>query len=213
VLPFGSQLGYDQCLGESQRTRTGVVLTIIIAQQNVKDELQAEITQEIPTDARHPSGIHFLGRNTSLQHALELDSDGERQLQNHESAEEGIDPAHDQGVGNDHGHVVFHHTHHAVHGAWVRHGVRSWLPAALGVLQIHPGLVGLNELIAPSLEGGRCQDMVIRPDCNAVRQRSLFPHGRLFKLLGRRGHEHCCIMPENASQNHDNRDGEQDPIA
>lgn len=54
--------------------------TIIAAENEIEDRLQAEDAQEIPANAGHPTGIHILGRHTCLEHALELDSKGKWQF-------------------------------------------------------------------------------------------------------------------------------------
>lgn len=55
--------------------------TIIATEEEDVDELKTKDTQEVPTDARHPSWIHVLGLHARLQHALELD--GKREWQFH----------------------------------------------------------------------------------------------------------------------------------
>jgi len=55
-------------------------LTIVAAEQEDVDELQTKDAEKVPADAGHPPGVHVLGLHTRLQHALELDGDGKRQL-------------------------------------------------------------------------------------------------------------------------------------
>jgi hypothetical protein len=52
-------------------------LTIVAAEQEDVDKLETEDAQEVPGDTGHPAGIHILRLDTSLEHALELDSDRE----------------------------------------------------------------------------------------------------------------------------------------
>jgi hypothetical protein len=54
--------------------------TIVAAQEKVEDSLQTKDTQEVPTDAGHPPGIHVSRGHTGLEHALELDSQREREF-------------------------------------------------------------------------------------------------------------------------------------
>lgn len=54
--------------------------TIVTAKKEHINKLEAEDAKEVPADTGHPSRIHFLGLNTSLEHALELDSNGEGQF-------------------------------------------------------------------------------------------------------------------------------------
>jgi hypothetical protein len=108
-----------------------------------------------------------------LQHALEFDSDGEWQLENHESREESVDPAHDERVRNDHGHVVLHHTHHAIHSARIRHRVSRRLPAALGVFEVGTRLISCRESLTAGLERGRSQRVEVGPNSDAVDEGTL----------------------------------------
>jgi hypothetical protein len=54
--------------------------TIVTAKYKVEDRLQAKNAKEVPTDAGHPPWIHILCSHTSLEHALELDSQGKWQF-------------------------------------------------------------------------------------------------------------------------------------
>lgn len=65
---------------ESKVIKELTTLTIITAEQEVKDGLKTEDTEKVPADAGHPSGIHILGHDACLKHALELDSQRERQF-------------------------------------------------------------------------------------------------------------------------------------
>lgn len=56
------------------------MLTVVTSKEEHIDKLETEDTQEVPTDARHPPRVHVLGQNTGLEHALELDSNGEWQF-------------------------------------------------------------------------------------------------------------------------------------
>lgn len=51
--------------------------TIVASEQENIDKLQTENAKKVPTDTRHPSGVHVMRLHTSLKHALELDGDGE----------------------------------------------------------------------------------------------------------------------------------------
>ena len=50
-----------------------------------------------------------------------------------ESGKESVYPAHDQCLRDHHGHVALHHTHHALHGGWVAHGVAGGFPSVVWV--------------------------------------------------------------------------------
>jgi hypothetical protein len=52
--------------------------TIVATEKEDINELETKDAEEVPADAGHPTRIHLPGLNTSLEHALELDSDGER---------------------------------------------------------------------------------------------------------------------------------------
>ena len=62
------------------------MLTIIASEQVVENRLETKDTQNIPRDRGHPLGIHISRSHTSLQHALELDSQWERQTDYSQSA-------------------------------------------------------------------------------------------------------------------------------
>lgn len=47
-------------------------LTIVAAEDEVIDGLQAEQRQEIPRKTRDPSNVQIPGANTGLEHRLEL---------------------------------------------------------------------------------------------------------------------------------------------
>lgn len=84
------------------------------------------------------------------------------------AAEESIDPAHDERVGDYHGHVVLHHAHHALHGIRIRHGVRGRLATALGGLEKGTGLVGRGQRVTARIEGPLRQHMVVAAHVDAV---------------------------------------------
>jgi hypothetical protein len=72
---------------------------------------------------------------------------------NHISAEESIDPAHDQTLRHHHSHVAFHHAHHALHHRRVAHGVRLRLVLRIRVGQ-EPAILGaIEESFLAALEG------------------------------------------------------------
>jgi hypothetical protein len=54
--------------------------TIIATKEEDVDKLQTKDTQKVPTDTGHPARVHVFGLDTSLQHALELVGNGERQF-------------------------------------------------------------------------------------------------------------------------------------
>jgi hypothetical protein len=54
--------------------------TVVTAEDKVEDRLESKNAQEIPRNARHPPRVHVLSGNASLKHALELDSERERQF-------------------------------------------------------------------------------------------------------------------------------------
>lgn len=164
-------------------------LTIFTSQDEVEHTLETKDAQEIPADTGHPPGIHLLGHNASLQHALELDGDGEGQFDNDKAAEKGVDPAHDEGVGDHHGHVILHHAHHAVHGVGVRHGVGGGLAATIRVLQEGTRLVCAGEVLAPRTEGRGRQDVEVISRGHTTDHGTLLPDGFLVESLRLRDHQ------------------------
>lgn len=67
--------------------------TIIATEEEDIDKLETENTQKVPTNTGHPARVHVFGLDTSLQHALELDGDGEGQFHYARSAQIVIIPA------------------------------------------------------------------------------------------------------------------------
>lgn len=132
---------------------------------------------------------------------------------NDESAEECVDPAHDEGVGDDHGHVVLHHAHHAVHGVGVGEGVGRGLALSAGVLEEGARLVGGDEVLAAGLEGLLGEDVVVVADGLAVDHGALLAEGGLVEDLGRGREEDSHVVSQDTGENHDDRDGDQDPVA
>lgn len=62
------------------------MLTVVTSKEEHIDKLETEDTQKVPADARHPPRVHVFGHDTGLEHALELDSDGEWQFHSLRSA-------------------------------------------------------------------------------------------------------------------------------
>lgn len=54
--------------------------TIIATKEEDIDKLETKDAQKVPTDTGHPARVHVFGLDTSLQHALEFDGDGEGQF-------------------------------------------------------------------------------------------------------------------------------------
>lgn len=114
--------------------------------------------------------------------------------------EEGVDPAHDQGVRYDHGHLPLHGAHHALHGVGVCHGVRRRLAPVLGRLEVRPGLVGRGQRVAAGVEAAPGEDVEVRPDLDAVREGSLLPDRLEVLCLGGRREEDGCVVAEDTGQ-------------
>lgn len=52
-------------------------LTIVAAEKEDEDGAQTEDAEEVPADAGHPARVELLGHDARLEHALELEGDGE----------------------------------------------------------------------------------------------------------------------------------------
>ena len=149
------------------------------------------------------------------------------------AAEEGIDPAHDQSIGDDHGHLVLHHAHHAFHRARIAHGIGRSLAATLGILQIRAGFIGSRQGVSAVVERALREHVEVGSNVDAMDERPLLAHGPLILLLGGRGHEDCRVVTQHAGQDlsrglvqglvaalqsscwpyHDDRDGKENPVA
>lgn len=205
--------------------------TIIAAQKIDVDKLEAKDAQEIPADTRHPSRIQVLGLHTTLKHALELDGNRERKFHcvvvsipfvralvkgkptDNISTEERIDPTHDQRIGNHHRHVILHHPHHPVHRTRVRQRVRGRLSLPIWILKEVSVLKPSRQGLAPLLKGPAGEDVVVVAEGDASDQAALLAHGRRVDFLGCRGEEDGGVVAEDAGEDHDDGDGDEDPVA
>lgn len=186
--------------------------SIVAAKKEDINKLETKNTEEVPADARHPSGIHLSGLNTSLEHALELDGNWERQFHDDISTKEGVNPAHDERVGNNHGHVVLHHAHHAIHGAGVGQRVGRRLSFAIRLLQVSSSLVVGCKNITSGFESFLRKDMVVGTKSYTTSKRALLAHGLLVLLFGRCRHKNGYIVTQDTSEDHDDGDGDKDPV-
>lgn len=116
------------------------------------------------------------------------------------TAKEGIDPAHDERIGDNHGHVVLHHAHHAVHGTRIGEGVGGRLALPVRVLEESARLEGGDEVVAAGLEGAAREDVEVVLDADAVEEGALLAHRGLLELLGGVGEEDGSVMAENTGQ-------------
>lgn len=94
--------------------------------------------------------------HSHVSHNILLDLSSPKEIENRRtdnvSAEEGINPAHDHGVGDDHGHLPLHGAHHALHGVGVCHGVGRRLAPVLGRAEERARLVRGRQGVAPRAE-------------------------------------------------------------
>ena len=188
--------------------------SVLITEDENEDALQAEQAQEIPRQTRHPSYIKITGHDARLQHGLEADSEREGKAENDEAGEEGVDPRHDEGLGDHHGHVAFHHAHHAFHGSGIRHGVGCGLATGFrAVLEEGTLLVVLNEIFFAGRErrlGKGCRG--VGAQVGAEDEGGAFAGvGRGRGWFGRGLEEDGGVVTKHAGEDHDNGDGEEDP--
>lgn len=160
--------------------------------------------------------LMVMGKGSFTMYSQHKESSSRKKHQRHTnniSAEKGIDPAHDQCIGDNHGHVVLHHAHHALHSIWIRQRVRRRLALLLRVLQIGAGFETINQKVSTSLKGLARQNVVVVPQVGAVGEGTLLANGLDVGLLRGGCHEYGRIVAEDARQDHDNGDGDQDPVA
>lgn len=129
------------------------------------------------------------------------------------TAEESINPAHDQRVGDNHSHVILHHAHHSIHRTGVREGVRRWLPLGVRILEELARLEARNERVTTGLERLARQDVVVAAQGDAEVEAALLTGGLGVEFLGRGSHQDGGIVTEDTGLDHDNGDGDQDPVA
>ena len=70
------------------------------------------------------------------------------------TTKEGINPTHDQSLGDNHGHVSLDHVHHLIHSTWIGHWVSGWLADAVGVFEEGAGGIGVYEVVFAGGERG-----------------------------------------------------------
>lgn len=116
------------------------------------------------------------------------------------TTKESIDPAHDQSVGNDHGHLPLHSSHHALHSVRVGHGIGWRLAPVLWGFQVSTGLVGGGEGVTAGLEGALGQNVEVGAHVDAVGQGPLLTDGFLIEGFGGRGEKDGDIVSEDSRQ-------------
>lgn len=77
------------------------------------------------------------------------------------AAEKGVNPTHNKRIRNNHGHVVLHHAHHAVHGARVRERVGRRLTLAVRLLEVCTRLVPGAQSLPALLKGLLREDVIV----------------------------------------------------
>lgn len=153
-------------------------------QQEIIHRLQPKQREEIPRQTADPPHIQIPRADAALQHGLELRRQRERQLKQDETREEGVDPAHDQGLRHHHRDVALHGAHHAVHGGGVGHGVGAGLPASVRVGEEGAVLVGGGEVGAAGGEGGGGKGGAVGAQVDAAEEGALlaeFGEGQRFR--------------------------------
>lgn len=83
----------------------------------------------------------------------------------------------------------------------------------LRVLQVGTGFKAINQKVSASLEGLARQNVVVVPQVGAVGKGTLLANGFDVGLFRVGCHEDGRVVAENACQDHDNGDGDQDPVA
>lgn len=83
----------------------------------------------------------------------------------------------------------------------------------LRVLQVGAGFEAINQKVSTGLKGLARQNVVVVPQVGAVGEGTLLANGLDVGLFRSRCHEDGRIVAEDACQDHDNGDGDQDPVA
>lgn len=118
----------------------------------------------------------------------------------HIATEERINPAHNHRIGDNHGHLALHRTHHALHGIRVRHRIWGRLASVLGCLEVRPGLVRCRQRIATGVERALGEHVVVLTDVDAVYKAALLAGSLLIEGFGRGGKENGRVVPQDAGQ-------------
>jgi hypothetical protein len=83
----------------------------------------------------------------------------------------------------------------------------------LRVLQVGTRFEPINQEVSASLEGLARQNVVVVPEVGAAGEGTLLADGFDIGLLRGGCHEDSRIVAEDACQDHDNGDGDEDPVA
>lgn len=124
---------------------------------------------------------------------------GKKSHTDDKSGKEGIDPAHNQGLRNHHGHVPFHHAHHALHSRRVRHGVPSRFPSVFGVFKEGPVFVGRHQVRPTRGKGGGRDDVGVGAEIDAAQESALFAEGGKTLLFGNGCEQYRRVVAEDTS--------------
>lgn len=100
------------------------------------------------------------------------------------SAEESIDPAHDQSIRDDHCHIVLHHPHHSIHGARIGQRVCWRLTLLIWRCKKLAGVEACNQILTAGVEGLLRQNMVVVAESDTVAQGALLTSRPRIELLG-----------------------------
>lgn len=194
--------------------------TIITAEDKSENGLQTHQIEEVPGKTGNPLHIQITGHDSGLQHGLEADGEREGQFHcttsqrvthscrediphtDHESREEGVDPAHDQGLRDHHHHVSLQHTHHSLHACRVSHRVRGRLTTVVGVLQKCAVPEARNHVVLAGLEGlavehGAC---IVAEVHAAEKSKALARFGKCGWRLRGRVHQNRRIVAKDSGQ-------------
>lgn len=122
-------------------------------------------------------------------------------LTDNKAREKGIDPPHDQRLGNHHGHVAFHHAHHALHGRRITHWIGSRLAPQFWLSQKLALLVGLDHVRLARSEGGWREHISVGAKVDAADEGAVLPGLGQVDFLGRGLEKRHCVMAEDACEN------------
>lgn len=134
------------------------------------------------------------GSFTILVSSSSATNQATHQPTNNITAKKRINPAHNQRIRNNHGHLVLHHAHHAVHRAGIAQGIRRRLSAILGVLEVCAGLICSREHFSSRVERALGERVEVGSDLDAVEEGALLADGLAVLFLGRGLHEDCGIV-------------------
>lgn len=119
----------------------------------------------------------------------------------YKTCKESINPPHDQCLRDHHRHVPLHHPHHSLHRRRICHWVRCRFPPRIWIFQESAIFVSGRKVGLARSERRGGDNIGVRAEVDATKERALFAKGGGVEFLGSSGQEDSGIMAEDAGEN------------